>query len=158
MRVTARLKPFGSHKGNHELQVVVEAETPGELRDCEAWCQPHRRHDRAVRLEDWVEPNASWISVGHEASPLMHDRAIAVMLLFDRPFCFSGIDAEEFRYRYRLQLEQSPLVDQLVERLGKADHIDMVTVTIEQLLLESQAQLLATTSRRRSQSCMAAEN
>lgn len=151
MRVSAWLKPFGNSKGGFELQVLVEAETPTELRDCEAWCQPHRKHERAVRMEDWVPSPPGVRFAEREAAAELHEKAIPVMLLFDRPFCLDGIEAEEYRYRYRLQLEDSLVVEHLVERLGRADHIDMVTCTIEQLLLESESQKLSTTSRRRSQ-------
>ena len=149
MRVTAVLRPYGSFRYSWELSVCVEAETPSELRDCEAWSQPHRRHVRAVPMADWTPPDRQQLA--KEASPELFDKAVEVMLLFDRPFCFNALNADQCRYTYRLQLERTAIVDELVERLNLADHIDTVTVTIEALQLESEYQKLSMTSRRKSE-------
>jgi hypothetical protein len=160
MEVSAVLKPFGQSPkggGTCELQVSVIAETPRELKDCEAWCKPHRFHAKAIPLQDWVEPEAEPFNAQRKPSLELYDKAVEVMLLFDRPFCFSSFNADEFRYGFRLQLEPGVIVDALVDRLGRADHIDMVTASIEALLLEAEAQQLSATGRRQSQSCMADE-
>lgn len=149
MKVTAVLRPYGQLRDDWELYVSVEPETPTELRDCEAWSQPHRRHVRAVPIADWHPPDGRHLI--REAPPELFNKAIEVMLLFDRPFCFNAIAADQGRYSYRLQLEKNAMVDGLVERLNRADHIDTVTVTIEALLLESEYQKLSMTSRRRSE-------
>ena len=132
------------------LRLTVEAETPSELKDCETWSSPHRRHVRAIHVEHWPADISiqKWDALPDE----LYDKTHEVMLLFDRPFSWNVMEAGENCYGFRIEIERTPVVEAVYERLQRADHIDAVTLAIEALLLEAETQKLSYTSRRRSES------
>lgn len=153
LHIRHSLDPFGAFTDLYQLKVELRPEVPHEIADCEAWCWPHRRHARAIPAQDYQEPEITSVK-GMKAQEMteLHDKAIEVVLLYDKPFTLR-CSADGSIYTYSVQIEKSPVTVWLLDRLEGCRQFDVVTGVLEMLQLESELQKIAGAGLRR-KNCM----
>ena len=153
LHIRHSLDPFCSFTDLYQLKVELRPEVPHEITDCEAWCWPHRRHQRAIPADQYQEPEATpGLALKAQEMTELHDKAIEVVLLYEKPFTLR-CSADGSTYVYNVQIEKSPVAVWLLDRLKGCKQFDVVTGVLEMLQLESELQKIAGAGLRR-KNCM----